>query len=118
MNLSDDEFTCLMIASEGAPMMPIGRWKPAIEHLVELGFLRKQGHLGDPTGDFNCVITNEGRKACQARDQNDQDAFAASVKRFRQEQVIQEAPAMKEIGSPFLSNAQPKRCPHCGGALD
>ncbi len=114
MNLSDDEFAVLLIAREGEPMIPIGRWKPAVERLVELGFLNPRPSPQDPTGQFNCVITPKGREAAEKRDQNDQDDFANAVKRFRKEQIIEEVSAMKEIPPP------PRKklcCPHCGGTL-
>jgi hypothetical protein len=109
MNLSDDEFTILMIAAQGESLMAIAHWKAPVESLIQKGYLQSRG--GD---NFNCVITELGRVACQTRDQNDQDAFAASVMRFRQEQVIQEVLATKELPPP---PRQKLHCPHCGGTL-
>ena len=73
--LSDDEFAILMIADQGEPMMPIGRWKAPVESLLRRGFLRRVPSIQDPAGTFNSAITEEGRRACQARDKKDQDDF-------------------------------------------
>jgi len=54
--LTDDEFTVLAIASEGAPMLPIGRWEKPVEHLVELGYL-------ECADKFNNYITSAGKVA-------------------------------------------------------
>ncbi len=65
-NLSQDELTVLMIAAEGEPMMPIGRWKEPMEKLIDRGYLKPHRHAGDPTGYFNNYITPEGRAAVKA----------------------------------------------------
>jgi len=39
--LSQDEFTVLLIAAEGESMIPIGRWKAPILALTDRGFMRK-----------------------------------------------------------------------------
>ena len=97
MTLSEEEFTVLMIAAQGEAMMPIGHWKRPTEHLVELGLLRKSPCAQDPDGSMNLTITPEGRKACQARDQEDQDALSAAM-------------------NAVVDNR--KKCPHCGGTLE
>ncbi len=99
MTLSNDEFAVLLIAREGEPMIPIGRWKPAVERLVELGYLSPRPSPQDPTGQFNCVITPKGREAAEKRDQNDQDDFANAVKRFTIEKTIREMD-IKEVPAP------------------
>jgi hypothetical protein len=109
-NLSDDEFAVLMIAQQGAPMMPIDRWKPAVERLVKLKYLRPQPSPQDPTGVFNCVITPEGRAACEKRDQEDTDAFRNAIT------AINKTP--EDTSPKAIAANQIKRCPHCGGVLD
>ncbi len=94
--LTNDELMVLLIAREGEPMIPIGRWKPAVEHLVELGFLNPRPSPQDPTGNFNCVITAEGRLAAEKRDQENEEAVMNALAKIE----------------------APKRCPHCGGVLD
>ena len=62
-DLSQDEQTILLIAANGEPMMPIGRWRKAAEALVDRGYLNPRPHAGDPTGFFNLHITSTGRTA-------------------------------------------------------
>ena len=62
--LSQDEFTVLLIAVEGESMIPIGRWKAPILALTERGLMRKND-------DVNYEITAEGRKACEQRNEED-----------------------------------------------
>ena len=74
-----------MIAATGERMMPIGRWKPAVELLVARGYLARHGCPGDPTGQFNCIITDAGRAASEeaeyVADQELLTAFSAIGKR-------------------------------------
>lgn len=67
-DLSDDELTVLLIAAEGQPMMPIGRWEPAVKSLIAKGFL---------TGEdkFNAWITTAGREAAKASDDHNYAAI-------------------------------------------
>lgn len=67
MNLSDDEFTVLLIAAEGQSMMPIGRWQAPVEALTERGLL-----AGDK---FNRRITAFGLQALKDRDKQDDKAY-------------------------------------------
>jgi len=60
-DLNKDELTVLMIAAEGEPMMPIGRWRAPAESLVAKGLLQPRPHAGDPTGFFNLHITAAGK---------------------------------------------------------
>jgi len=71
-DLTDDEYAVLLIAAEGESLMPIGRWKPAVESLVAKGYLRQL----DP---FNNVITTEGRKAVGKREQGDTAALKQAL---------------------------------------
>jgi hypothetical protein len=61
--LSDDEFTILLIADQGEALIPIGRWSAPVQHLVQLGYLRPLGNPGDPTGSVNNIITAAGKVA-------------------------------------------------------
>lgn len=78
-SLSPDEKTVLLIAQEGEPMMPIGRWKPAIEALVARGFIKPHPHPGDPTGYFNHRITPAGQAACIEADKEDDAALGRLI---------------------------------------
>ena len=62
-SLSRDEETVLLIAAKGERMMPIGRWEAPVKTLTAKGLLATQPNPGDPTGNFNCVITGAGREA-------------------------------------------------------
>lgn len=75
MTLSPDERTVLLIAAESEPMMPIGRWKPAVEALVARGYLKPHPHPGDPTGHFNHRITDEGKAALPDMEAEDDAAL-------------------------------------------
>jgi len=79
MTLSSDERTVLLIAAQGEPMMPIGRWRAPAEHLVELKLLKATPHAGDPTGFFNLRITTEGRKAVAEVEAEDDQALRDMV---------------------------------------
>jgi hypothetical protein len=82
--LTDDEYSVLMIAAQGAPMIAIGRWKPSIESLLA------KKYLSDPTGDqFNCVITPEGRAAMEAHQGEVDTDFAQAIIRTHNESVWQ-----------------------------
>ena len=70
--LSDDEFTVLSIAAEGAPMMPIGRWGKPVEHLVELGFLEQ-------VDKFNNYITPAGKIALGEHEQDVDTALGQAL---------------------------------------
>lgn len=67
-DLTDDEASVLLIAAEGAPMAPIGRWAGPVKALVDRGYLKPNRHPGDPTGHFNNMITAAGRQAAEALD--------------------------------------------------
>jgi hypothetical protein len=79
--LSQDEKTVLLIAAEGEPMMPIGRWKPAVEALVTKGFMKPHPHPGDPTGYFNHRITAAGVEAVVDAEHDDDQALKALISR-------------------------------------
>lgn len=67
-DLSQDELTVLLIAAKGEPMIPIGRWKPAVEKLIARGYMKPLSHSGDPTGHFNNYITPEGQLVVERAD--------------------------------------------------
>jgi len=71
-DLSQDEITVLLIAAEGEPMMPIGRWRAPAESLIAKGLLQPRPHVGDPAGFFNLHITAAG-KAQAAQTESDFD---------------------------------------------
>ena len=67
-DLTQDEFTMLLIAAKGEPMMPIGRWRESAEALVAKGLLQPRPHAGDPTGFFNLCITATGKLQAEQED--------------------------------------------------
>lgn len=62
-DLTNDELTVLMIAAEGEPMMPIGRWEAPCKSLVKKGLLQPTPSSGDLAGMHNLRITEAGRAA-------------------------------------------------------
>ncbi|MDE2099024.1 MAG: hypothetical protein KGL39_17350 [Patescibacteria group bacterium] len=66
--LTDDQFTLLMIANNGDILAPIGRWKESVFVLVEKGLLVRHNEV-------NYGITLEGKKAVAERDREDEAAF-------------------------------------------
>ena len=67
--LTQDELTVLLIASQGESMMPIGRWQAPVESLLKRGYL----HANDR---FNNVITPEGRIAAELTQSHNERAVA------------------------------------------
>lgn len=63
-DLTQDEFTVLLIAAEGESMIPIGRWKEPLLALTERGLMLKND-------EFNYEITALGRAAVVARNETD-----------------------------------------------
>ncbi len=72
-DLSDDEFTCLMITAQGESIMPIGRWERPVESLVAKGYLERHDK-------FNNTITPAGRAALQKRDHDDTTAMVTTFR--------------------------------------
>ena len=72
--LSQDEFTVLLIASEGESMIPIGRWKAPILALTERGLMQKNDEV-------NYAITLAGREAVAQRNEEDERDIRALLER-------------------------------------
>jgi hypothetical protein len=66
--LTDDEFTILLLGNEGESLAPIGRWKVPILALTERGLMQR-------FNDVNYGITQEGRDAVDARNAEDEAAL-------------------------------------------
>ena len=66
--ISDDEFSVLMIAKQGQSMIPIGRWKSPVLNLAQKGLLQC-------VDSVNYVITPQGEAACDERDKDDDSAY-------------------------------------------
>lgn len=62
--LSQDEFTILLLAAEGESMIPMGRWKAPILALTERGLMHKNDEV-------NYAITDSGRAVCAKRNEQD-----------------------------------------------
>ena len=85
-DLTQDEFTVLLIAAEGESMMPIGRWKEPLLSLTARELMYKND-------DFNFVITALGRKAIMERNETDE----ADLKRLMNGKTIEhEEPLLAE----------------------
>lgn len=78
-DLTPDEKTVLLIAAQGEPMMPIGRWKAPTESLVKKGFMKPRTHPGDPTGHFNHYITIVGMRAIKDAEKADDEALRSLI---------------------------------------
>lgn len=63
-DLTQDEFTVLLIADAGQSMIPLGRWKEPILALTERGLMRKNDA-------FNYDITAQGRLAVAKQNEDD-----------------------------------------------
>ena len=68
LELSQDEFTVLLIAAEDESMIPIGRWKAPILALTERGLMQKNDGA-------NYAITLAGREAVAKRNEDDEAAL-------------------------------------------
>jgi hypothetical protein len=69
-DLTQDEFTVLLLADAGESMIPIGRWKEPILALANRGLLQQNDEV-------NYAITLAGRQARAARDQEDESGLVA-----------------------------------------
>ena len=65
-DLSQDEFTVLLLAAEGESMIPIGRWRAPILALTERGLMQCNDSV-------NYAITLEGRAAVAERNREDDE---------------------------------------------
>jgi len=77
--MDTDDITVLLIANEGERMIPIGRWEGPITRLLASGHLQKAPSMGDPTGQFNCVITALGREAVKAYEGEEDKALGNMI---------------------------------------
>ena len=71
-DVSDDEYTVLMIMAKGQSLAAIGHWEKPLDALVERGLARR-------LDKFNNIITTEGTKALGAREQADDEALKSLV---------------------------------------
>lgn len=67
MSITDDEFSCLMIAAQGEYMLAIGRWAASLGTLVAKGLMKREFINGGP----QYTITDAGRAAIEDRDIED-----------------------------------------------
>ena len=80
--MTNDEMTVLMIAAEGEPMLPIGRWEKPIRDLETRGLMRN--HDG-----ISYFITDKGIYALKAENAQRDGEFANALKAHRhQEDMI------------------------------
>jgi len=66
--ISDDEFSVLLIAKQGQSMIPIGRWKSPVLNLAQKGLLQC-------VDSVNYIITPQGEAICDERDRDDDSQF-------------------------------------------
>ena len=92
--LSQDEFTVLLIAAEGESMCPIGRWRAPILSLTNRGLMTRND-------GFNYGITAEGRKACEQRNEDDDKALRALL--ARDPKTIEALPIEEDSEGPLLA---------------
>jgi hypothetical protein len=70
--LTQDEYTVLMIMAEGASLSATGRWEKPLDALVARG-------LAERHDKFNNVITAAGRMALDERETHDATAVLANA---------------------------------------
>lgn len=71
-DLTQDEHTCLLIASEGEYLAAIGRWEGPVDALVARGLMQRHDR-------FNNTITPAGREVLKAREARDASALAGAI---------------------------------------
>jgi hypothetical protein len=74
--LTEDEFTVLLLADDGMYMAPIGRWKEPILSLTAKGYMRKCDVV-------NYTITETGHQARVERDNADDKALLDALNRAK-----------------------------------
>jgi hypothetical protein len=104
--VTDDEFALLLIMKEGQSVAAIGRWEKPLDSLVERGLARR-------LDKFNNILTTEGRKACDAREDGGaavlkklvpQVAYAQATARDNVEAAAQYLAAAARITSPVTGD--------------
>lgn len=94
-DLTDDELTVLTLAAQGAPMIPIGRWKAPAEKLIRLGYLQPTPSAGDPSGGFNLQATEKGKALALSQHQEEEARQDEALRGFLQRAGIQQQLALK-----------------------
>jgi FkbM family methyltransferase len=80
--MTNDEMTVLMIAAQGEPMIPIGRWEQPVRDLAARGLMQKQDAI-------NYVITSKGMEALRSEEQQRDGEFANALRaRQRRDDAI------------------------------
>lgn len=74
--LTQDEYTCLLIAAQGEYLAPIGRWEKSIQSLTAKGLMFR----GDAV---NYGITQEGRSAVAAAERDDDRALTEVLQKVQ-----------------------------------
>lgn len=99
--VTPDEYTILEIAATGKSMMPIGRWEQPTESLIAKGMMKPSPPSAqDPTGRFNCFITDAGRAAIKAYDQ---EVYGGIIE--QRNKRVQQQPAQTEMQQHIRSAA-------------
>ena len=95
-DLTQDEFTVLMIAYDGISMIPMGRWKEPILALTERGLMHKYDGA-------NYEITKEGQKACDERNAEDDQSLRDLLARHPKAVAARAVPIEEDSEGPLLA---------------
>lgn len=82
-NLTEDEYTCLMILNEGGPLiyMKDTRWASPLDSLEAKQYAAVGGHLFAQTGNKNFKITAMGKRALADHEKGHDEGLAALIER-------------------------------------
>lgn len=82
-NLTEDEYTCLMILNEGGPLiyMKDTRWASSLVSLEAKEYAVADANLSRDTGNKNFKITAMGKRALADHEKGHDEALAALVNR-------------------------------------
>lgn len=103
--VTDDEYTVLMIMDQGESLAAIGRWEKPLDALVERGLARR-------LDKFNNIITTEGKKALGAREKGDEAALKQLIPQINSAQT--QARSHVEAAAQHLARAAQVSAPVTG----
>lgn len=80
-NLTEDEYTCLMILNEGGPLiyMKDTRWGPSLLSLADKGYAEIDHDLSRQTGNKNYRLTAMGRRALADREGSEEGMLRSMI---------------------------------------
>lgn len=82
-NLTEDEYTCLMILNEGGPLiyMKDTRWASSLVSLEAKEYAVADANLSRDTGNKNFKITAMGKRALADHEKSHDEALASLINR-------------------------------------